>query len=99
MEDKELHQLIVSEQAVSGAYHAEFGAAVEGVAGLLCAVVGQGSDESLGEGVALVEELILLGYATLDHLGTTLAIALGCETIGGDAVVDEVAHDTLCSTL
>ena len=90
MEDKDLCQLITSEQTVCGAYHAELGATVKLVA-LLLLCIGQGAYELLGEHRALLQIVILLGYLAGYGLGCALSVTSCCKTFLVNAVVYEVA--------
>ena len=89
---------LLVEEAVSGAEHAELGAAVQGVAHLL--LFGwQGQDIRQGKGVALVEEGIGFEQFAVDHLGHLLAVAAGGEAVAGNAVLHEIVHHALGTPL
>ena len=89
----------VLEETVGGAQHLEFGTTVEGVAYLLLLLVLERQDELLGEGVALVQEGVLLGYLARHYLGAFLSISHWSETLVLYAVVDEVVDHAFRTAL
>ena len=84
---------------VSVAYDAELRATVYLVAVFLSGGVWQLEDESLGEGVAYVQEGSTSEVSPSDDLGLALSHALGCQSLCLYAAGCQVVCNGLCPTL
>jgi hypothetical protein len=56
-------------------------------------------DEVFGQHITLLEEIIPLSHLLLDGLGLALAVTLRHQSVCGNAVIDQIAHHTLGTTL
>ena len=81
MEDKELNQLIASEQTVSGTYYPELSTAVKLVADILLGFR-KGLNKLFSKDCALLKEIILLSCFLVDGFGSGLSVTAGGESFG-----------------
>jgi hypothetical protein len=56
-------------------------------------------DESLIERITLLEERIFFCHLAFNALWLALSIALGCQAVGSDSMLDQIADHILCTLL